>query len=218
MDIREVPASQLRWEVVWQDLLVLEPRMSSAAVASGAPDRLVVHRKGRPGYEEAVPSAHALTHELRIFPNTPQVPPRRPPCPKRRLVCMAHTLLESHSAPHQRPDVSTSGEAQVILRLLAVVPCLSCWMTPRAPDWDDELPTGTSTAGALEPLSHILPCWHDTMQVSAPPIGCPPLLCCPAPSPRPAVGWGAYQPADTLQRCHHIRTVSQYRRHMTSRP
>ncbi len=77
MDIREVPASQLRWEVVWQDLLVMEPRMSSAAVASGAPDRLVVHRKGRPGYDEAAPSAHSLTHELRIFPNTPQVTPRQ---------------------------------------------------------------------------------------------------------------------------------------------
>ena len=25
-------------------------------------------------------------------------------------------------------------------------------------------------AEALEPLSHILPCWHDTMQVSAPPV------------------------------------------------
>ncbi len=74
MDIREVPAAQMRWEVSWQDLLVMEPRMSSSTAAGGMPDRLVVHRKGRPGVEEPAP----LTHELRIFPNTPQVTPRRP--------------------------------------------------------------------------------------------------------------------------------------------
>ena len=69
MDIREVPAAQLRWEVGWQDLLVMEPRMSSSTAANGMPDRLVVHRKGRPGVNEQAP----LTYELRIFPNTPQV-------------------------------------------------------------------------------------------------------------------------------------------------
>ena len=72
VDIREVPASNLRWEVGWQDLLVMEPRMSSSAAVSGMPDRLVVHRKGRPGVDDPAP----LTHELRIFPNTPQVTPR----------------------------------------------------------------------------------------------------------------------------------------------
>jgi len=74
VDIREVPAAQMRWEVSWQDLLVMEPRMSSSTAAGGMPDRLVVHRKGRPGVDEPAP----LTHELRIFPNTPQVTPRRP--------------------------------------------------------------------------------------------------------------------------------------------
>ena len=52
-----------------------------------------------------------------------------------------------------------------MLCLLAVVPCLSCWLYPRHRVWDDEGPV--PDAEAVEPLSHILPCWPSTMQVSA---------------------------------------------------
>ena len=58
-----------------------------------------------------------------------------------------------------------AGEAQVMLCLIAVVPCLSCWLYPRHRVWDDEGPV--PDAEAVEPLSHILPCWPSTMQVSA---------------------------------------------------
>ena len=128
MDIREVPASQLRWEVGWQDLLVMEPRMSSAAVTSGAPDRLVVHRKGRPGHTEAALPTHSLAHELRIFPNTPQVTPRL------HTISAGH-LHVGHVAPRptclrQRSEVSVrrgAGDALppcggAMLELLAVSP------------------------------------------------------------------------------------------------
>lgn len=51
----------------WQDLLTLELRWSSRDVAY--PDRLTVHRKGRPGLQEEEP----LAHELRCWQNIPQV-------------------------------------------------------------------------------------------------------------------------------------------------
>ena len=50
-----------------QDLLTLELRWSSREGAY--PDRLTVHRKGRPGLQEEEP----LAHELRCWPNIPQV-------------------------------------------------------------------------------------------------------------------------------------------------
>ena len=69
--------------------------------------------------------------------------------------------------PRPALRVETLGEAQVMLCLIAVVPCLSCWLYPRHRSWDDEGPV--SAAETLEPLSHILPCWPNTMQVLAPP-------------------------------------------------
>ena len=55
-----------------QDLLTLELRWSSREGAY--PDRLTVHRKGRPGQQEEEP----LAHELRCWPNIPQVSPSSP--------------------------------------------------------------------------------------------------------------------------------------------
>lgn len=68
IDMRELPTASLRWEVLWEDLLVMEPRASNSSAAT-MPDRLVVHRKGRPGVEEPTP----LAFQLHSFPGTPQV-------------------------------------------------------------------------------------------------------------------------------------------------
>ena len=78
--------------------------------------------------------------------------------------------------------LSALGEAQVMLCLTAVVPCLSCWLYPRQRQWDDDGPI-LPAAESLEPLSHILPCWPNTMQVSAPPavIALPSVHCSHAP-------------------------------------
>lgn len=85
-DMRDVPVSVLRWRVQWDDLLALEPRTGSSA---GSRDRLIVHRKGRPGL--ASPGQDApLAEELRCFPSTsmvqhlsisPALPPFRSPLP-----------------------------------------------------------------------------------------------------------------------------------------
>lgn len=58
----------LMWQNVSQDLLALEPRRSHRELPFL--DRITVHRKGVPGHDEDEP----LAHELRCFPNNPQVP------------------------------------------------------------------------------------------------------------------------------------------------
>lgn len=71
-DMREVPVSVLRWRVQWDDLLALEPRSASGAAAR---DRLIVHRKGRPGLSAPPGQEPPLAEELKCFPNTAMVPP-----------------------------------------------------------------------------------------------------------------------------------------------
>ena len=53
-----------------QDLLSLEVKWGYRDLPY--PDRIWLHRKGKPGHEEEEP----LAHELRCFPNTPQVSSR----------------------------------------------------------------------------------------------------------------------------------------------
>ncbi len=55
-------------ERVWlKDLLAMELRYSHKELPF--PDRITVHRKGVPGQDED----EILAHELRCYPNTPQV-------------------------------------------------------------------------------------------------------------------------------------------------
>ena len=54
-------------DTVLQDLLTVELRRSSREAPY--PDRLSVHRKGKPGQQEEEP----LAHELRCWSNVPQV-------------------------------------------------------------------------------------------------------------------------------------------------
>lgn len=68
IDVREMPTAIMRWEVPWSDLLVMEPRTALSS-STATPNRLVVHRKGRPGIEEATP----LAFQLHSFNGTPQV-------------------------------------------------------------------------------------------------------------------------------------------------
>jgi len=73
-DMRDVPVSVLKWRISWDDLLALEPRIGGAGPGGRpppGPDRLVVHRKGRPGIEETPP----LAEQLRCFSTVPQVGP-----------------------------------------------------------------------------------------------------------------------------------------------
>ncbi|KDD71181.1 hypothetical protein H632_c5627p0, partial [Helicosporidium sp. ATCC 50920] len=63
--VSEVAPGELRWAVAWEDVLALELRWGRGAVQ---PDRVVVHRKGRPGGEEA----ESLAHQFLTFPGTPQ--------------------------------------------------------------------------------------------------------------------------------------------------
>ena len=53
---------------LWQDLLTVEVRWGNREAPY--PDRLTVHRKGKPGQQEEEP----LAHELRCWPHLPQVP------------------------------------------------------------------------------------------------------------------------------------------------
>ena len=53
--------------LVWQDLLTVELRWGNRE--GPYPDRLTVHRKGKPGQQEE----ETLAHELRCWPNIPQV-------------------------------------------------------------------------------------------------------------------------------------------------
>ncbi|KAL3132004.1 hypothetical protein ABBQ32_14227 [Trebouxia sp. C0010 RCD-2024] len=62
----DVPPAEVRWAIPWQDLLTLELRRSSREAPY--PDRLSVHRKGKPGQQEEEP----LAHELRCWSNVPQ--------------------------------------------------------------------------------------------------------------------------------------------------
>ena len=65
-----VPAAAvvLNFLSVWrQDLLTVELRWGNRE--GPYPDRLTVHRKGKPGQQEEEP----LAHELRCWPNVPQV-------------------------------------------------------------------------------------------------------------------------------------------------
>ncbi|DBA65517.1 TPA: hypothetical protein ACH3X2_003173 [Trebouxia sp. C0005] len=57
---------ELRWAIPWQDLLTVELRWGNRG--GPYPDRLTVHRKGKPGQQEEEP----LAHELRCWPNLPQ--------------------------------------------------------------------------------------------------------------------------------------------------
>lgn len=78
-DMRDVPAAVLKWRVRWDDLLALEPRIGGAGPGSrppAGPDRLVVHRKGRPGMDEQQP----LAEQLRAYSTVPQVVPCPRPC------------------------------------------------------------------------------------------------------------------------------------------
>lgn len=70
-DMRDVPPAVLKWRVQWSDLLAMEPRISGSGPASrqpAGPDRLVVHRKGRPGMD----GEPALSEQLRTYSTVPQ--------------------------------------------------------------------------------------------------------------------------------------------------
>ncbi|DBB13347.1 TPA: hypothetical protein ACH3X3_005082 [Trebouxia sp. C0006] len=64
--LMEVPPAEVRWAIPWQDLLKVELRWGNRE--GPYPDRLTVHRKGKPGQQEEEP----LAHELRCWPNVPQ--------------------------------------------------------------------------------------------------------------------------------------------------
>ena len=67
-----MPPAVLKWRVQWGDLLALEPRISGSGPSSrqpAGPDRLVVHRKGRPGMD----GEPALSEQLRTYSTVPQV-------------------------------------------------------------------------------------------------------------------------------------------------
>ncbi|KAL0043199.1 hypothetical protein WJX82_002022 [Trebouxia sp. C0006] len=64
--LMEVPPAEVRWAIPWQDLLTGELRWGNRE--GPYPDRLTVHRKGKPGQQEEEP----LAHELRCWPNVPQ--------------------------------------------------------------------------------------------------------------------------------------------------
>lgn len=72
-DIPQRHTAIMLWTVtamsLLQDLLTVELRRSSREAPY--PDRLSVHRKGKPGQQEEEP----LAHELRCWSNIPQVPP-----------------------------------------------------------------------------------------------------------------------------------------------
>jgi hypothetical protein len=71
-DMRDVPPAVLKWRVQWSDLLAMEPRIGGSGPASrqpAGPDRLVVHRKGRPGMD----GEPALSEQLRTYSTVPQV-------------------------------------------------------------------------------------------------------------------------------------------------
>lgn len=70
--MRDVPPAVLKWRVRWDDLLALEPRIGGAGPSGRAPagpDRLIVHRKGRPGMDAEQP----LSEQLRSYSTVPQV-------------------------------------------------------------------------------------------------------------------------------------------------
>ncbi|KAL0043259.1 hypothetical protein WJX82_006661 [Trebouxia sp. C0006] len=64
--LMEVPPAEVRWAIPWQDLLTVELRWGNRE--GPYPDRLTVHRKGKPSQQEEEP----LAHELRCWPNVPQ--------------------------------------------------------------------------------------------------------------------------------------------------
>lgn len=71
-DMRDVPPAVLKWRVQWGDLLAMEPRIGGSGPTGrqpAGPDRLVVHRKGRPGMD----GEPALSEQLRTYSTVPQV-------------------------------------------------------------------------------------------------------------------------------------------------
>jgi vacuolar protein sorting-associated protein 13A/C len=63
--VSDVAPGQLQWSVRWDDVLAFELRFSREG---HYPDRLVVHRKGTPGWQEE----ESLAHQVKCFEGTPQ--------------------------------------------------------------------------------------------------------------------------------------------------
>ena len=71
------------------------------------PDRLHVHRKGKPGQQDEQP----LAHELRCFPNTRQVRPRTHPAHVDRDT-LASGCCRAWRCGRQRAGCRTSSTAE----------------------------------------------------------------------------------------------------------
>ena len=83
-----------------QDMLAMELARSHRDLRF--PDRLHLHRKGKPGQQDEQP----LAHELRCFPNTRQVSPRTPrqmrPVTRSLLVAAERSALISREQAAER--------------------------------------------------------------------------------------------------------------------
>lgn len=169
----EVGPGELQFVVRWKDVLALELRWSGHSTSGAAdqyPDRVVVHRKGTPGFTEATP----LARLLRCFPGTPQasqvklvaqkVLSRYYQDPMRQDAQWA----ERHAARAALPADQPPDQLPLTLPSLDFIPT---WhtnpaRTPVVYFWRPVAPPGYHPAGDVATLGdeaplHPVPCFRD---------------------------------------------------------
>ena len=171
----EVGPGELQFVVRWKDVLSLELRWSGNQTASSStagqyPDRVVIHRKGTPGFVEATP----LARLLRCFPGTPQAS---------QVKLVAQKVLNRYYQDPMREDAQWAEQhaARAALpadqppdQLPLTLPSLDfvhTWHTnPTRPPvvyfWRPVAPPGYHPAGDVATLGdeaplHPVPCFRD---------------------------------------------------------
>ncbi|GAB4822342.1 hypothetical protein N2152v2_009388 [Parachlorella kessleri] len=164
----DVPPGTREWCVPWGDLLTLELRWTSDDPNA---DRLIVHRKGKPGVQET----ESLAHQLKCFPKTGQAaqiklvtqkvlgkycldPQRRDRAWTRRH--QSHQELPQGAGPAQLPLTMPCLDFEPAWRTTAhrISSAVSFW-TPVAPP--GYRPAGDVVTLGTDPPGNPVPCLRD---------------------------------------------------------
>ncbi|KAL4447306.1 hypothetical protein ABPG77_007339, partial [Micractinium sp. CCAP 211/92] len=167
INVGDVAPGTIQWGVRWDDVLTFELRWSREL---HYPDRLIVHRKGTPGWQEE----ESLAHQIKCFENTPQAS---------QINMVANKVLRKYYLDplrrnqlwSRRHDAAGSLPAGTSLEQLPpTMPCLDfalTWHTnphksPVVSFWRPLAPAGYRAVGdvlslGLEPPTAPVPCFRD---------------------------------------------------------
>ncbi|KAL4443584.1 hypothetical protein ABPG75_011321 [Micractinium tetrahymenae] len=167
INVSDVAPGIIQWGVRWDDVLTFELRWSREL---HYPDRLIVHRKGTPGWQEE----ESLAHQVKCFETTPQASQIKVVAQK---VLRKYYLdpLRRNQLWSRRHDAASSLPAGTPLdQLPPTMPCLDfalTWHTnphksPVVSFWRPLAPAGYRAVGdvlslGLEPPTAPVPCFRD---------------------------------------------------------